>query len=396
MAHEGSAAFAAERHGAADRRARSLPGHDGARRDQPDDRRRAARSSIARRSWPSPATCPTHQLGRRVQMVIDHHALFRPITKATCPLRDAARRPLRCASAVVVALSEPPGPCISTCPRTSRSPRPTDVCAAGRRARGLPPPATSRSSTRVGQIAARGASPGGRHRRVGSAHAQPGRCCVRSSSTHRLAVRDDDDGQGDDRRGSPAVDRLHRARAPAGAARAFCGRRTSSSASGTTSSKWSTSSGSARCRWRASTSSASTPTRRSDRGHEAVGDLDESLERLVRQPAGRARVAAATPRRVSASAFQAALRPAAARLHAHRGDRRRAAPCCRAEGILAFDVGAHTHQIASQWTAHAPGQFLVHEQLVVDGVRHPSGDRREARPARPCPSCASSATAASR
>ena len=29
------------------------------------------------------------------------------------------------------------------------------------------------------------------------------------------------------------------------------------------------------------------------------------------------------------------------------------------EGVLAFDVGAHTHQIASQWTAHAPRTFLI-------------------------------------
>ena len=29
------------------------------------------------------------------------------------------------------------------------------------------------------------------------------------------------------------------------------------------------------------------------------------------------------------------------------------------EGILSFDVGAHTHQIASQWTAHAPKTFHV-------------------------------------
>src|SRR5712692_2877259 len=35
-------------------------------------------------------TCnvPTAQLGRRIQMAIDHHALFRPITKATLPLRS--------------------------------------------------------------------------------------------------------------------------------------------------------------------------------------------------------------------------------------------------------------------------------------------------------------------
>ena len=29
----------------------------------------------------------TDQLGRRIQMWIDHHALFKPITKATLPLR---------------------------------------------------------------------------------------------------------------------------------------------------------------------------------------------------------------------------------------------------------------------------------------------------------------------
>ena len=29
------------------------------------------------------------------------------------------------------------------------------------------------------------------------------------------------------------------------------------------------------------------------------------------------------------------------------------------EGVLAFDVGAHTHQIGSQWTAHAPKTFLI-------------------------------------
>ena len=29
------------------------------------------------------------------------------------------------------------------------------------------------------------------------------------------------------------------------------------------------------------------------------------------------------------------------------------------DGVLAFDVGAHTHQIASQWPAHAPKSFLI-------------------------------------
>src|SRR5262249_37505200 len=35
---------------------------------------------------------------------------------------------------------------------------------------------------------------------------------------------------------------------------------------------------------------------------------------------------------------------------------RRASP---REGVLAFDVGAHTHQIASQWSAHAPKSFHI-------------------------------------
>jgi acetolactate synthase-1/2/3 large subunit len=30
-----------------------------------------------------------------------------------------------------------------------------------------------------------------------------------------------------------------------------------------------------------------------------------------------------------------------------------------ADGILSFDVGAHTHQIASQWVAHGPRSFLI-------------------------------------
>ena len=29
------------------------------------------------------------------------------------------------------------------------------------------------------------------------------------------------------------------------------------------------------------------------------------------------------------------------------------------DGVLSFDVGAHTHQIASQWPAHAPKTFLI-------------------------------------
>jgi len=57
-------------------------------------------------------------------------------------------------------------------------------------------------------------------------------------------------------------------------------------------------------------------------------------------------------------AFQQALRPAAGSFTAHAAIDavRQALP---PNGVLAFDVGAHTHQIASQWTAHAPKTCLI-------------------------------------
>src|SRR5437764_10777581 len=56
-------------------------------------------------------TCnvPTAQLGRRIQMAIDHHTLFRPITKATLAIRRG-RVAAVVAEAIEIALSEPAGP----------------------------------------------------------------------------------------------------------------------------------------------------------------------------------------------------------------------------------------------------------------------------------------------
>src|ERR1700691_635791 len=48
----------------------------------------------------------TEQLGRRIQMSIDHHALLRPITKATLPLR-AGHIGETVVEAIRLALSEP-------------------------------------------------------------------------------------------------------------------------------------------------------------------------------------------------------------------------------------------------------------------------------------------------
>ena len=53
-----------------------------------------------------------------------------------------------------------------------------------------------------------------------------------------------------------------------------------------------------------------------------------------------------------------------------------------ADGILAYDVGAHTHQIATP-VAHRPARHLPrHQRLVLDGLRHAGRLRREARPSR--------------
>src|SRR4051795_7952958 len=51
----------------------------------------------------------TDQLGRRIQMWIDHHALFKPITKATLQLKKG-RIAETVSAAVRLALSEPMGP----------------------------------------------------------------------------------------------------------------------------------------------------------------------------------------------------------------------------------------------------------------------------------------------
>jgi acetolactate synthase-1/2/3 large subunit len=91
--------------------------------------------------------------------------------------------------------------------------------------------------------------------------------------------------------------------------------------------------------------------------HQVIGDLDASLTRLARVAAaahGWREGELAQHRR----AFQSALRPASATFttHAAIDAVRRVLP---REGLLCFDVGAHTHQIASQWSAHAPKTFQI-------------------------------------
>ncbi len=91
--------------------------------------------------------------------------------------------------------------------------------------------------------------------------------------------------------------------------------------------------------------------------HQVSGDLDASLAKLVSLPAA---TNSWTPVMLDEHRrrFQAALRPAGKTFTAHAAIDavRRALP---RQGLLSFDVGAHTHQIASQWTAHAPKSFHI-------------------------------------
>src|SRR5712672_4709094 len=96
--------------------------------------------------------------------------------------------------------------------------------------------------------------------------------------------------------------------------------------------------------------------------HQVTGDLDSSLAKLAALPAA-ANAWTAAGHAKHRAAFAGALRPnalppAAATFTAHAAIDavRRALP---RDGVLSFDVGAHTHQIASQWPAHAPKSFQI-------------------------------------
>ena len=91
--------------------------------------------------------------------------------------------------------------------------------------------------------------------------------------------------------------------------------------------------------------------------HEVVGDLDASVSALCAQAptASSWDMAEVSAHR---EAFQTALRPAVDTFSPYQAIDvvREGLP---ANGILAFDVGAHTHQIASQWAVPDARSFLI-------------------------------------
>ena len=295
----------------------------------------------------------TDQLGRRMQMWIDHHALFKPITKATLPLRKGEIG-ATLAEAIRLAMSEPQGPVHLDLPEDvalASTNEPVPVLTAPDK----PPQASDAAIVSAAELIAGARRP----------------IAVIGASAMRL--------------GEPS--RLRQVVEHFGLPFA-----TTTMAKGLISEEHPLSLG---CIERACRQVQRKLLRSADLivglgydtveveyetwigdvpllqidmepvdvapsvklAHQVTGDLDSSLARLAERDAKRNSwtTEQIDPHR---HAFQAALRPANGAFTAHAAIDavRRALPH---DGVLAFDVGAHTHQIASQWTAHAPKTFLI-------------------------------------
>jgi acetolactate synthase I/II/III large subunit len=300
-------------------------------------------------------TCnvPTAQLGRRIQMAIDHHALFRPITKATRPLRRG-RVAAVLADAVELARSEPAGPVHLDLPEdVAMAPATEDVpvIRSGRRAPAATDAAMDRAATLLRRarrpVAVIGAS-AMRLRDVGllralvERHRLPFATTTMAKGlvdeTHPLAL-------GCIERARRQVQREFLRGADLIVGLGYDVIEVEYEA------------------WIGDVPLLSVDVDPVDADprvvieHEVVGDLDGSLERLVGAEPG-PREWPADVARAHAERFQQALRPRAEGFTPYQ-----AIDVVRAllprDGILAFDVGAHTHQIASQWLAYAPRTFLI-------------------------------------
>jgi acetolactate synthase-1/2/3 large subunit len=298
-------------------------------------------------------TCnvPTAQLGRRIQMAIDHHTLFRPITKATLPLREG-RVAAVLAEALETALSEPQGPVHLDLPEDVALAPATDAVPAvpaGRRLAAAPD-ASRRHAAELLANARRPVAVIGamrlrdlgllqavieRHRLpfatttmakglISEEHPLALGCIERARrQVQRELLRDADLVVG---LGYDVVEVEYEA-------------------------------------WIGKVPLLSIDVDRVDAdpsvtiAHEVVGDLDTSLAWLAGLTSARTEWPDDLPAR-HRDRFQQALRPPRPGFVPHQAiDVVRAA--LPRDGILAFDVGAHTHQIASQWTTHAPRTFLI-------------------------------------
>jgi len=295
----------------------------------------------------------TDQLGRRIQMWIDHHALFKPITKATLRLeRGAIAATL--AHAIGLALSEPKGPVhldlpedvalATTNEQVERAATPVKLAAA-------PDDAIARARALIAEakrpIAVIGASAmrlpdANLLRRVIERHNLPF-----ATTTMAKGLLDEEDSLsiGCIERACRQIQRKFLRSADLIVGLGYDTVEVEYEA-------WIED----RPLLQIDIDPVDTPP--SVRlVHQVTGDLASSLARLAALPPATNRWAAAMLAE-HRRGFQAALRPASQAFTAHAAIDavRRALP---RTGVLAFDVGAHTHQIASQWTAYAPKTFQI-------------------------------------
>ena len=300
-------------------------------------------------------TCnvPTPQLGRRIQMAIDHHALFRPITKASLAIRRGRVASLL-AEALETARSEPPGPVHLDLPEDVALAAATEDVPSiprGRPCRAASETALVRAAEVLRRarrpIAVVGAS-AMRLRNVALLRELVDRHRLPFATTTMAKGLIDDDhplALGCIERARRQVQREILAGADLILGLGYDVVEVEYEA------------------WigRVPLLALDVDPVDADASvtivHEVVGDLDVSIERLAKlEPLTHDWSSEAIGRH--RERFQQALRPAAAGFAPHQAIDvvRESLP---RDGILAFDVGAHTHQIASQWSAHEPRTFLI-------------------------------------
>lgn len=358
-AHEGSAAFAADVSG----RMTGVPGlciatlGPGA-----TNLTTGVGSAWLDRSPLIAITCTLNeaQLGRRLQMWIDHHALFRPITKATLRLRPGEIG-ATLAQALALALSEPQGPVHLDLPEDVALAQATEALAPATEAQLPMPERVALTAAPEKSIAQAGALLRAARRPV----AVIGASATRMHNPHALrafverhklpfattlmakGMIDEDHplSLGCIERSLRQMQRALIRRADLVLGLGYDTIEVEYEA------------------WAGKAPLLHVDIERADvaasvrLAHEVVGDLDDAIARLAALPAA-ANDWPAHAVRQHRDAFQAALRPAVSGFAPHQAIDvvRKVLP---PEGVLAFDVGAHTHQIGSQWTAHAPRTFLI-------------------------------------
>ena len=350
-AHEGSAAFAAEVTG----RLTGRPGFCIATHGPgATNLTTGVGSAYLDRSPLIALTCniPTAQLGRRVQMHIDHHALFAPVAKASMPLRPG-RIAQTVAEAVRLALSEPIGPVHLDLPEDVALATAEEAAVDILSPHAMPhaPERDLREAAKLIQAAKRpiaviGASAMRMKKPELLAQLIERLNLPFATTTMAKGLIDDDHRL--------ALGCIERARRQV--QRAFLRGADLIVGLGydTIEVEYEA--------WIKDVKLLHVDIEPADTdpsvkiAHQVIGDLDASIAALAESKRDAAWPADAIA--AQREKFQASLRPRTAAFSPHQAIDivREVLP---KDGVLAFDVGAHTHQIASQWPAHAPRSFLI-------------------------------------